>query len=115
MFPSLASLLLIAVGCFVALTVGCDKGKSVNKDNPAGELGEPIGAEVPGKGNIPPLALALAVSKGQDPVVLLPKVVGAVSSAVSACPAFVAEGKESADVAAFSFNLEAGKLMVASR
>ena len=70
-------------------------------------------AEVQAKGNVPAFSLALAVSRGRDPVSLLPQLVGAVSGAVTSCPAFVAEEKES--VTALNFTVTGGKMKVTPR
>lgn len=109
--PSSASLLTL--GCFAVAAVACSKDEEPKKSNvTAAQLSEPVGAEVPAKGSVPAISLALAVAKGQDPVTFLPTIVGAVSQAVSACPAFVSEEK---DVTAVNFTLENGKMKVPAR
>ncbi len=108
------SLLITFLGCLVLVTVACskDEDKKANANTTTAALGEPIGAEVPASGKMPALSLALAVSKGQDPVPVLPHVVGVVSTAVGGCPDFVAEDKE---VVAVNFTVEHGKMKVAPR
>lgn len=91
--------------------VGACKDKDVEKKSstpPAPDLGEPIGAELPAKGTTPAMSLAIAVTKGQDPVAVMPKVVGNVSTAVSGCPSFVTEEKE--NIVAINFTIEGGKM-----
>ena len=110
MRASFASLLF--VGCSVVATVACSKDEDKKKPSPIADLGEPIGADVPAKGDVPAISLALAVSKGQDPVTLLPHVVSAVATAVNGCPDFVREDK---DVTAVTFSLENGKMKVPPR
>lgn len=110
-----------SLGCLILVTVACSKDED-KKSSPGNvtaaptalraELGEPVGADVPAKGNVPAISLALAISKGQDPVQFLPQVVGAVALAVTGCPAFVAEDKE---VTAVNFTVENGKMRVPAR
>jgi hypothetical protein len=112
MLRSFASLLF---GCLILVTVACSKDEE--KKTPSvtsAQLGEPVGAEVPARGNVPAISLALAISKGQDPVQFLPQVVGAVAAAVSGCPAFVASSQDK-EVTAVNFTLENGKMKVPPR
>lgn len=110
-----ASLPLL-VSCLGALSLACAKDKDKDKQPDAVQLGEPIGAEVQAKGSVPALSLAVAVSKGQDPVPLLPQLVSGVSSAVAGCPAFVSESeKDNENVTAFDFTVTGGKMKIAPK
>lgn len=106
-----SSTLLFFVFPSILGVAACSKDKDTQPDGP--RLGEPIGAEVQARGSVPALSVALAVSKGQDPVGYLPTVVSAMSSAVSGCPAFVSEGDENG--VGFDFTVNAGKVKVAPR
>lgn len=107
-------LTLCALGLLALLGCSKDKDKDVKPGStpPAPDLGEPIGAELPERGATPSLSLAIAVSKGNDPVAVMPKVVGHVSSAVAACPAFVSEEK---DIVALNFTTADGKMKMLPR
>jgi hypothetical protein len=85
---------------------GCDRDKS----SELSQLGEPIGAQLQADGNVPALSLAFAVSKGQDPVPLLPHIVGAVATAVRRCPAFAVEEKATITTLAFTVENHTMKL-----
>jgi hypothetical protein len=93
------------------LPLAACKDKEIEKKNstpPSPDLGEPIGAELPAKGTTPAMSLAIAVTKGQDPVAVMPKVVGNVATAVNGCPSFVTEEKE--NIVAINFTIEGGKM-----
>lgn len=94
------------------LLVACSKDKpSGGNASRMGALGDPIGAEIQASAKAPAMSIALAITKGQDPVPMLPKLVSAVAQSAAQCPAFVAEAKEPAtDVVAVDFTVEQGKL-----
>lgn len=110
--PRRLSLLLTFSLGFTVL-VACSKDKPPADQGP--QLGEPIGAEIQGRTNMPALSLALAVSQGQDPVPILPKVVTAVANAVKDCPEF-SKDDDKENVTAFAFASGAdGKIKVTPR
>ena len=98
----------LRVAALVLVTVACQKEKSE-----APQLGEPIGAQVPARGEAPPLSIAFAVARGHDPVPLLAPLVGVVSSAAAGCSTLA---KETADgPIAVEFQIEQGKMKVPPR
>jgi hypothetical protein len=104
-----AAFSLVACAALVCLT-GCQKDKPSAQ---ATQLGEPIGAQVPARGDAPPITIAFAVAKGSDPVPLLPPLVSAVAGAMSGCPAFPKEAERG--VTAIDFTIEGGKMKVPGR
>lgn len=100
----------------VAIALSCALGSACTKDKPeaaAPQLGEPIGAQVPARGETPAMTIAFAVAKGSDPVPLLAPLVSAVAAATSACPAFAKEAERG--VTAIDFTVEGGKMKVPGR
>jgi hypothetical protein len=92
----------------------CSKGKAQPEATTA--LGEPVGTNIDANAKMPATSIAFAVTKGQDPVPMLPKIVTAVSQAIMACPAIVDEAKASpADVVPVDFAIEGGKVKPVSR
>ena len=105
--------------CFLVLALcgalACSKDKDKARDTRE-ELGEPIGAQVPASGKLPSLTIALAISKGQDPVPMLSRFVDAITKAAIACPDFTAEvvGKPK-EPAGIEFVVEGGKLKLTGK
>jgi len=106
------SFLVLALCCSA---LACSKDKDKPRDTRE-ELGEPIGAQVPASGKLPSLTIALAVSKGQDPVPMLAPFVDAVTKAAIACPDFTADvvGKPQ-EPAGIEFVVEGGKLKLTGK
>src|SRR5262245_37506945 len=104
-----AAFALVAFAALASLA-GCQKDKPSTQ---ATQLGEPIGAEVPARGDAPPITLAFAVAKGSDPVPMLAPLVSAVAGAMSGCPTFAKEAERG--VTAIDFTIEGGKMKVPGR
>lgn len=105
---SLAALVLL-------FAAACSKDKDKPRDTRE-ELGEPIGAQVPAAGKQPSMSIALAVSKGSDPVAMLAPFVDGITKAVAKCPDFTDELRAHPfDPAGFEFAVETGKVKLTGR
>jgi hypothetical protein len=85
--------------------LACQKEKAS-----APQLGEPVGAQVPARPNLPAFSIAFAVTKGSDPVPLLAPLVTAVSNAAAGCPALPKEATD--NITAVDFTIAHGKMKV---
>lgn len=111
---------LVAAAFSVAISaIACKKddpaaqGGADDKKTPtAADFGEPIGARVEGKGDVPTFEVAFAVTKGRDPAPLLGPLTGALSKAIAECPAFVVESAGE-KVTAVQLSVDKGKAKVA--
>ncbi|GAC1586343.1 MAG: hypothetical protein NVS3B20_15480 [Polyangiales bacterium] len=110
LLTSVRSVLL--VGGIVATFAACKKAPPPATTKV--EYGEPIGVKLQGKKGAPGFDLALAVTKGKDPESVLEPLVGAVSSAIYACPDFLAAAKGGQD-GEVAFAIEGGRASIPSQ
>jgi len=80
---------VLVLASFALLSVAACDSKPRGEAKAGRQYGEPIGIELQASGPIPALSMAVAVTKGRDPSVMVGPLATALYGAARACPEFV--------------------------